>query len=85
MWLDQRKTATQYTTRNNPENTVEEQLVNYFCLLEFCFNLASHSSTLSSHVLLLNSANFTLLLTCYKVSITIKELMLRHLTTVTTA
>lgn len=85
MWFGQRKTATQYTIRNDPENAVEEQLVNYFCLLEFCFNLAFHYSTPSSQVLLLNSANFTLLLTCYKVSITIKQLMLRRLTTITTA
>lgn len=85
MWLDQRKNATQYTTTNDLENAVEEELVNYFCLLEFCFNLAFHSSTQSSQVLLLNSANFTLLLTCSKVSITTKQLMLRHLTTITTA
>lgn len=67
------------------ENAKEEQLVNYFCLLEFCFHLAFYSSTQPSQVLLLTSANFTLLLTGYKVSITIKQLTWRHLTTITTA
>lgn len=72
MWLDKPETVTQYTTRNDPENAVEKQLANYFCLLEFRFNLAFHSSNQSSQSLLVNSANFTLPLTCYKVSITIK-------------
>lgn len=67
------------------ENAKEEQLVNYFCLLEFCFHLAFYISTQPSQVLLLTSANFTLLLTGYKVSITIKQLTWRHLTTITTA
>lgn len=34
MWLDQWETATQHATKNDPENAVEEQLVNYFYLRE---------------------------------------------------
>lgn len=33
MWLDQHKTATQYTIRNDLENAVEEQLLKLFLFI----------------------------------------------------